>query len=86
MAVPDHPAREAGDWGFDAPTLPQPLPREHLEPQEQEDARAEPQRRAVQPPAQRRRKRLVLVLALLLVLIEVVWVVAISVFAYWAVT
>ncbi len=86
MAVPDHRARKSDDRRFDAPSLPQPLPREHLEPQEPEDARAEPQRRAVQPPAQRRRKHLMLVLALLLVLIEVVWIVAISVFTYWAVT
>ncbi|HJV30154.1 MAG TPA: hypothetical protein VJ645_06525 [Gaiellaceae bacterium] len=77
MAVPDYRAREADDRGFDLPTLPQPLPREHLEPQEQAEASEDP------PP---RRRRLMLVIAVSLVLVEVAWVVALSVFTYWAVT
>lgn len=76
--VPDdrvRETREIEDWGFEAPVLPELLPREHLEPQE---ARAGPKPPAVQPPAQRRRKPLILVPALLLVLIEAGWIVAIA--------
>lgn len=72
MAVPDYRAREADDRWFDAPTLPQPPPRERLEAQEHE--------------GEHRRRRLMLVVASLLVLIEVAWVVALSAFTYWALT
>lgn len=75
--------RQTDDWGSDAPVLPEPLPRENLEP---EEARAGPEPPAVQPPAHRRRKPLMLVPALLLVLIEGGWIVAISVLIYRAVT
>ena len=68
MAVPDYRAPEADEREFAAPTLPPPLPREHLE------------------PAQQRRSRLMLVIAVSLVLVETAWVVALSVFTYWAVT
>jgi hypothetical protein len=68
MAVPDYQAPEADEREFAAPTLPPPLPREHLE------------------PAQHRRSRLMLVIAVSLVLVEAAWVVALSVFTYWAVT
>lgn len=81
MTVPDYRAREADDRGFDEPTLPQPLPREHLEAQEHAEASEDPR-----PPAQHRRRRLMLVIALSLVLVEVAWVVALSVFTYRAVT
>jgi hypothetical protein len=85
MAVPDH--READDREFAAPSLPPPLPREHLEPEEHAELSADsPPRRVVEPPAQHRRSRLMLVIALSLVLVEVAWVVALSVFTYWAVT
>jgi hypothetical protein len=78
--------RETAAQGFEAPPLPEPLPRENLEPREPDDARVVPQPLAGQPPAQRSGKRLMLVAALLLVLIELAWVVAISLFIYRTVT
>jgi hypothetical protein len=87
--VADDRAREEPETdaqGFEAPPLPEPLPRENLEPRAPDEARVVPQPLAGQPPAQRSGKRLMLVAALLLVLIELAWVVAISVFIYRTVT
>jgi hypothetical protein len=74
--VPDDRAHKTDDVGRDAPALPKPLPLEN----------EGPHPHAVEPRARPQRKPLMFVPALVLVLIAVGWVVAISVFIYWAVT